>query len=74
MNGFQCDGKRCIPKDWKCDGHLDCLDESDEKNCTTCGAGEINCGQNKCVSNVHMCDGTVDCPWGQDERNCCKFI
>ena len=35
-DGFQCDGTRCIPGDWKCDGHIDCEDEQDESNCTNC--------------------------------------
>ncbi|PSN50388.1 hypothetical protein C0J52_17035, partial [Blattella germanica] len=34
--GFQCDTRRCIPADWKCDGHVDCEDQSDELNCEDC--------------------------------------
>lgn len=70
--GFQCDVKRCIPKDWQCDGHVDCKDQSDELNCKKCGPGMIHCGFDQCINQEHMCDGKVDCPWGQDERNCCK--
>ncbi|XP_043284206.1 atrial natriuretic peptide-converting enzyme isoform X2 [Venturia canescens] len=36
-SGFQCDGTRCIPVDWKCDGHVDCADQSDEIGCGECG-------------------------------------
>lgn len=72
--GFQCDAKRCIPADWRCDGHVDCLDQSDELNCKSCGRGTIHCGESRCMSQNHVCDGKIDCPWGQDERNCCKFI
>lgn len=71
--GFQCDTRRCIPKDWQCDGHVDCKDQSDELNCEKCGAGMIHCGDDKCMSQEHMCDGKVDCPWAQDERNCRKY-
>ncbi|XP_056646933.1 atrial natriuretic peptide-converting enzyme [Diorhabda sublineata] len=71
--GFQCDVKRCIPKDWQCDGHVDCKDQSDELECHKCGAGMINCGADKCITQEHLCDGKVDCPWGQDERNCLRL-
>ncbi|CAG9855495.1 unnamed protein product [Phyllotreta striolata] len=71
--GFQCDVKRCIPKDWQCDGHVDCKDQSDELKCHKCGPGMINCGANKCITQEHLCDGKVDCPWGQDERNCLRL-
>ena len=37
-SGFQCDGTRCIPVDWRCDGHLDCEDHSDEIGCGECAA------------------------------------
>ncbi|XKL62833.1 hypothetical protein PGB90_002666 [Kerria lacca] len=35
-DGFKCDKTRCIPADWRCDGHIDCEDETDESNCTEC--------------------------------------
>ncbi|KAL1492648.1 hypothetical protein ABEB36_010876 [Hypothenemus hampei] len=71
--GFQCDVKRCIPKDWQCDGHIDCKDQTDELSCKKCGPGMVHCGFNKCINQAHMCDGKVDCPWGQDERNCLRL-
>ncbi|XP_063218704.1 atrial natriuretic peptide-converting enzyme-like [Bacillus rossius redtenbacheri] len=71
--GFQCDNRRCIPQDWRCDGHIDCEDQTDELNCFTCAKGLIHCGGRRCISQTHMCDGVVDCPWGQDERNCIRL-
>lgn len=69
-SGFLCDKKRCIPNDWRCDGHVDCLDQTDESKCDTCGPDSIYCGENKCMSSKHVCDGEINCPYGQDERNC----
>ncbi|XP_075238195.1 atrial natriuretic peptide-converting enzyme-like isoform X2 [Lycorma delicatula] len=73
LTGFQCDVRRCIPADWRCDGHVDCEDQSDELSCSQCAEGMIHCGANTCMAQSHMCDGVVDCPWGQDERNCIRL-
>ncbi|XP_043476441.1 atrial natriuretic peptide-converting enzyme-like [Leptopilina heterotoma] len=40
-DGFQCDSTRCIPVDWRCDGHVDCADQSDEINCGECGQNSM---------------------------------
>lgn len=71
--GFKCDNNRCIPQDYVCDGYLDCMDHSDEKNCTMCDTDEIYCGNGKCVTFDHVCNGIMDCPYGQDEKNCSKY-
>ncbi|CAB3366977.1 Hypothetical predicted protein [Cloeon dipterum] len=71
--GFQCDRNRCIPMEWRCDGHIDCEDQTDELKCKGCPEGMIHCGRKKCIKNIHMCDGISDCPWGQDERNCLRL-
>ncbi|XP_051156436.1 uncharacterized protein LOC127278666 isoform X2 [Leptopilina boulardi] len=41
IDGFQCDSTRCIPVDWRCDGHVDCADQSDEINCGECGQNSM---------------------------------
>ncbi|XP_037953318.1 uncharacterized protein LOC119683609 isoform X2 [Teleopsis dalmanni] len=72
-DGFQCDQNRCIPKDYVCDGHLDCMDHSDEAKCERCGENEIYCGDGHCMSSEDICNGVIDCPFGQDERNCLRL-
>uniref|UniRef100_A0A1B0D2D8 Uncharacterized protein n=1 Tax=Phlebotomus papatasi TaxID=29031 RepID=A0A1B0D2D8_PHLPP len=72
-SGFMCDKKRCIPSEWKCDGHVDCNDQTDESDCVFCPEGSIYCGERRCMSQKHVCDGIQDCPYGQDERNCIRL-
>ncbi|XP_059616149.1 uncharacterized protein LOC132261342 [Phlebotomus argentipes] len=72
-SGFMCDKKRCIPAEWKCDGHVDCNDQTDESDCPFCPEGSIYCGERRCMSQKHVCDGIQDCPYGQDERNCIRL-
>uniref|UniRef100_A0A182PDL4 Scavenger receptor class A n=1 Tax=Anopheles epiroticus TaxID=199890 RepID=A0A182PDL4_9DIPT len=72
-SGFLCDKRRCIPSDWKCDGHVDCQDQTDEAHCDFCGDDAIHCGKGQCMSQKHVCDGTPNCPYGQDERNCIRL-
>ncbi|XP_049290296.1 uncharacterized protein LOC125767595 [Anopheles funestus] len=72
-SGFLCDKRRCIPNDWKCDGHVDCQDQTDEAHCDFCGDDAIHCGEGQCMSQKHVCDGAVNCPYGQDERNCIRL-
>ncbi|KAL4121979.1 hypothetical protein QTP88_014394 [Uroleucon formosanum] len=70
--GFKCDKKRCIPLDWKCDGHFDCEDHTDELKCSQC-PDQLFCGAGKCIAVEHICNGVSDCEWGQDERNCVRL-
>ncbi|XP_054739708.1 uncharacterized protein LOC129245529 isoform X2 [Anastrepha obliqua] len=72
-DGFQCDQNRCLPKEYVCDGHLDCMDQADEAKCERCQKDEIYCGDNRCIGMKHICDGVIDCPYGQDERNCIRL-
>ena len=38
-NGFRCDDDTCIPREWKCDGYVDCKDDQswarDELECNS---------------------------------------
>ena len=48
---FQCrDEGNCIPQDWTCDGHSDCVDGSDETVCNvTCSEEEFQCDNSDCI-------------------------
>lgn len=36
-NAFECDEGRCRPNSYRCDGIVDCIDKTDEANCTDTG-------------------------------------
>lgn len=36
-NTFECDEGRCRPNSYRCDGIVDCVDQTDEANCTDTG-------------------------------------
>lgn len=78
---FRCQNALCIPATFHCDGYHDCVDESDEANCTAiacpdnkflCPRGGPN-GTPKCIAKTQLCDGKRDCEDGTDEETaCCK--
>ncbi|XP_072013063.1 uncharacterized protein [Amphiura filiformis] len=72
---FQCDNGVCVPITDVCDGHNDCIDFSDERNCngSTCYPHEYECefpSYRKCIDNEEVCDGYSDCADAADEVGC----
>ena len=72
IDQFACKNGDCIDQKYRCDKHSDCMDGSDEVNCTyTCQANEMSCDDGrKCVANGYRCDGMSDCLDSTDEMNC----
>ncbi|XP_020603202.1 MAM and LDL-receptor class A domain-containing protein 1-like [Orbicella faveolata] len=68
-NEFQCDNGQCTSSTHRCDNDINCIDGSDEKDCT-CLKVELPCSSGGCVPSDKLCNGLDDCSDGTDERFC----
>ncbi|XP_046659437.1 low-density lipoprotein receptor-related protein 2 [Homalodisca vitripennis] len=66
----------CIPPQHRCDMTVDCVDGTDEADCTyrKCQQDDFHCseahGGGPCLPKEKRCDGYYDCRNGRDEENC----
>ena len=76
---FECTDKSCILNMYLCDGHSDCLNGEDEKDCDSGNHHTISSFYFNCTSNGPgisislLCNGKLDCENGRDEeRSLCS--
>ncbi|XP_022651927.1 uncharacterized protein LOC111264159 isoform X2 [Varroa jacobsoni] len=74
VDEWKCGNGQCIPDTNRCDGHTNCYDSSDERDCECAGlesGTHFRCGNaTSCLPVGKRCDGVVDCWDDSDEENC----
>ncbi|OQR73788.1 hypothetical protein BIW11_09518 [Tropilaelaps mercedesae] len=74
VDEWKCGNGQCIPDTNRCDGHTNCYDSSDERDCECAGlesGTHFRCGNaTSCLPIGKRCDGVVDCWDDSDEENC----
>jgi len=78
-SAFTCASQHCVPAGWRCDGHNDCFDNSDEINCPThvpgtCPANQFTCANHRCIPHTWRCDTDNDCGDSSDEADCSECL
>ena len=63
---YKCLDRKCIPKQYVCNGIKDCVDFSDEQGCG-CGHDKFTCRNQECIPTHYRCNGFADCTDFSDE-------
>eukprot|EP00092_Neocalanus_flemingeri_P026733 GFUD01028985.1.p1 GENE.GFUD01028985.1~~GFUD01028985.1.p1 ORF type:complete len:823 (+),score=177.04 GFUD01028985.1:158-2470(+) len=70
LDGIAC-GAVCLPRSARCNGTAECVDESDEQNCSLCTEDTFSCSSDdRCIPQSWVCDQAEDCTDGSDEADC----